>query len=83
MHGIVKVQDGHLFETEENGDMKEYGPDDHSGPHCVICDDYWCRWCNPEIMEEVCPGRSEPTLDGMEWRQPQIQGVKGRRKPIY
>lgn len=79
MLGIVKVHDGHIFETEEDGSMKSYDSDDmHDGPRCLICENYWCRNCNPEIFKEVCPGRAEPTLDGLEYRQPQVT-IVGRR----
>lgn len=82
MDGIVKVQDGHIFETED-GMMKTYEMGDmHDGPHCLICDNYWCRNCNDEIFTEICPGRSEPTLEGLEYRQPKITGIVGRRIPL-
>jgi hypothetical protein len=81
MDGIVKVKDGHIFETDEDGDMVHHdmGSGYHDGPRCLICQQYWCMHCNPEIFGEVCEGRLEPTLDGLEWRQPQGK-IVGRRK---
>lgn len=79
MYGIVKVEDGHIFETDEDGLMVHHEMGDiHDGPHCLICERYWCSNCSPKIFEEKCPGRSEPTLDGLEYRQPQVS-VVGRR----
>lgn len=80
MDGFVYVRDGHLFESDKDGNRLyiEAG-DHHGGPHCVICDEYWCEHCSPEIFTEKCPGRDEPTLDGLEYRQPMIKAVVGRR----
>lgn len=78
--GIVKVKDGHIFATDKDGDMVHYEQGDyHDGPKCLICDRYWCMHCNPEIFTEICDGRDEPTLEGLEWRQPRVKAVVGRR----
>lgn len=81
MDGFVYVTDGHLFESESDKDLEAYHEfgDNHGGPRCIICERYWCKHCNPEIYTEKCPGREEPALPGMEYRQPMIKGVSGRR----
>lgn len=82
----VFVQDGHAFETDKKDpeSLADYESGDmHNGPHCLICEDYWCQHCSPDIFKEKCPGREHPTLEGLEWRQPQITAVIGRQKPRY
>lgn len=82
MDGFVYVRDGHLFESDPENpalEMDHEMGDHHSGPHCVICDRYWCKHCDPEIYAEKCSRRDEPTLEGLEYRQPMIKGVVGRR----
>lgn len=83
MDGIVKVQDGHIFETDDKGYMVHHDLGDfHDGPECLICNNVWCINCNPEIYTEKCPGREEPTLEGLEYRQP-VAVITGSRKPRY
>lgn len=86
MDYLVLVQDGHGFEADKDDPQSiaynEMG-DMHGGPTCVICEQSWCQFCDPDIFKEKCPERETETLPGMEWRQPMIIGIVGRRKPIY
>lgn len=78
---MVFVQDGHAFEANENDpeSLADYGSDPHTGPHCLICEGYWCQHCDPEVFKEKCREREIPTLEGLEYRQPEGRISAGRR----
>lgn len=70
MQGIVYVTDGHVFEPDKDGLRMYYELSDyHGGPHCLLCGEYWCEYCDQDIFSEKCTDRL-PTLPGLEYPQP-------------
>lgn len=36
----------------------------HNGPHCTVCDLFFCEHCQPDAWKFECPG---PAPEGREW----------------
>jgi hypothetical protein len=49
----------HEWERDERGYIVDYG-DEHSGPQCIVCDAYACKFCNPGFLDEPCENQDEP-----------------------
>lgn len=54
------IRQKHVFERNEDDSIKIYQDlgfpphdDYHSGPHCIVCDHYWCDKCDPKVYNET------------------------------
>lgn len=54
----------HTWELTESGRVDQFALDvdfiegwgGHNGPHCTVCNEYFCEHCHPDVFEELCPG---------------------------
>jgi hypothetical protein len=49
----------HDFKKKSDGTIDTVAMSEgfHNGPICKVCGEYFCEHCNPERMDEECPGK--------------------------